>query len=88
MLRLDLQVLYRELGLPLNGDPSRRLTAAWGNNCRARKSGSSSSSSNNSKPSSGKEVLIKLKRHHALPGVILEWRKINMTLSKVCHRAL
>ncbi len=66
--------------MPLNGDPTKRLHPNW----RKMSSGSSG------RPSSSKDVLVRLKRHHALPGVVLEWRKINMTVSKSVfplHRA-
>ena len=64
------QVLYRELKLPLNGDPSRRLPALSSRNPKL-------------KPSTNKEVLIKLKPYHELPGIVLEWRKLNAAVSKV-----
>jgi DNA polymerase I-like protein with 3'-5' exonuclease and polymerase domains len=41
------------------------------------------SRSSKTKPSSAKDILIKLKAHHALPGIILDWRKLNMALTKV-----
>ena len=54
-------MLYRELKLPLNGDPSRRLPALSSRNPKL-------------KPSTNKEVLIKLKPYHELPGpsIVLE----------------
>jgi len=42
-------------------------------------------------PSSSKEILIKLSEFHKLPKVILEWRKLNATITKVTqfiHRFL
>ena len=63
-------MLYRELKLPLNGDPSRRLPALSSRNPKL-------------KPSTNKEVLIKLKPYHELPGIVLEWRKLNAAVSKV-----
>ena len=36
-------------------------------------------------PSSSKDILIKLKAFHDLPGVILEWRKLNGTITKVVY---
>ena len=64
------QVLYRELKLPLNGDPNRRLPALSSRNPKL-------------KPSTNKEVLIKLKPYHEVPGIVLEWRKLNAAVSKV-----
>ena len=54
-------MLYRELKLPLNGDPSRRLPVLSSRNPKL-------------KPSTNKEVLIKLKPYHELPGpsIVLE----------------
>ncbi|TRY77126.1 hypothetical protein TCAL_15975, partial [Tigriopus californicus] len=34
-------------------------------------------------PSCNKDILIKLQAYHDLPTLILEWRKLNMTISKV-----
>lgn len=71
------QVLYRELKLPLNGDPSLGSYRPGVRNVRNK----------NSKlnPSSSKDILIKLKAYHELPAIILEWRKLNMTISKVVY---
>ncbi len=69
------QVLYRELGLPLNGDPSLQNQNALTRSKSRRQSKLS--------PSSSKDVLIKLKALHPLPGIILEWRKLNMAITKV-----
>jgi hypothetical protein len=68
------QVLYRELRLPVNGEPGRRWLGTATRSGGGRKGGA---------PSSSKEVLIKLKGNHKLPGVILDWRKLNMAISKV-----
>ena len=38
---------------------------------------------NGAKPSSAKDVLQKLTSLHELPGVILEWRKLNASVTKV-----
>ena len=38
---------------------------------------------NGSKPSSAKDVLQKLTHLHELPQVILEWRKLNASVTKV-----
>jgi hypothetical protein len=64
------QVLYRELRLPLNGDPSLRLPTFKSKNAKLN-------------PSSNKEALIKLKPYHELPAIVIEWRKLNMAISKV-----
>ncbi|ESO92507.1 hypothetical protein LOTGIDRAFT_120568 [Lottia gigantea] len=70
------QVLYLELHLPVNGDPNAQQIKTLGPNRRSVK--------RRAKPqySTAKDVLEKLKTYHALPGVILEWRRISMTLTK------
>ena len=61
----------------MNGEQGKRLgTAPVGTRSGGRKTGGGN-------PSSSKEVLIKLKKHHPLPGVVLDWRKLNMAISKV-----
>ena len=40
---------------------------------------------NGVKPSSAKEQLQKISHLHALPGLILEWRKLNASVTKVFH---
>lgn len=70
------QILYQDLKLPLNGDPSlgqMRSIRSTTNRLRNFKAA----------PSCGKDILIKLKAYHDLPNVIMEWRKLNMTLTKV-----
>ena len=41
------------------------------------------SSPRSKNPSSAKDVLIKLKSYHPLPGVILDWRRLNTAVTKV-----
>uniref|UniRef100_A0A8C3Y098 DNA polymerase theta n=4 Tax=Catharus ustulatus TaxID=91951 RepID=A0A8C3Y098_CATUS len=76
------EVLFLELKLPQNGDVKvqenrrtlgyiRRSTAK-GNRVRLSKQFSTT-----------KDVLEKLKTLHPLPGLILEWRRINNTIAKV-----
>ncbi|CAG2068736.1 unnamed protein product, partial [Timema podura] len=36
----------------------------------------------NQKPSTNKEALTKIKSEHPLPGLILQWRKINSIITK------
>lgn len=79
----SLQVLYFELRLPPNGDPSCvTSTKTLGPNRRqgmgARKSGRGKS-----QLSTAKDTLEKLKAFHALPGLLLEWRRISSALTKV-----
>ena len=40
---------------------------------------------NGSKPSTAKDVLQKLTHLHELPQVILEWRKLNASVTKVVY---
>jgi len=40
-------------------------------------------SSKHRHPSTNKEALMRIKSDHPLPGVILQWRKLNAILSKV-----
>uniref|UniRef100_A0A8V5FLY6 DNA-directed DNA polymerase n=1 Tax=Melopsittacus undulatus TaxID=13146 RepID=A0A8V5FLY6_MELUD len=76
------EVLFLELKLPQNGDVkvqgnkktlgyTRRATAK-GNRLRLSK-----------QLSTTKDVLEKLKKLHPLPGLILEWRRINNAITKV-----
>uniref|UniRef100_A0A663LMJ0 DNA polymerase theta n=1 Tax=Athene cunicularia TaxID=194338 RepID=A0A663LMJ0_ATHCN len=76
------EVLFLELKLPQNGDVkvqgnkktlgyTRRATAK-GNRVRLSKQFSTT-----------KDVLEKLKKLHPLPGLILEWRRINNAITKV-----
>ncbi|PKU32649.1 hypothetical protein llap_17047 [Limosa lapponica baueri] len=78
----DPKVLFLELKLPQNGDVkvqgnkktlgyTRRATAK-GNRARLSKQFSTT-----------KDVLEKLKTLHPLPGLILEWRRINNAITKV-----
>ncbi|CAH1246909.1 POLQ [Branchiostoma lanceolatum] len=75
------QVLFLELKLPANGDPSSTL------NPQPRKTLGTARPARGRKPlkhlSTSKDVLEKLKKFHSLPGVILEWRRISNALTKV-----
>ncbi|XP_061221386.1 DNA polymerase theta isoform X2 [Neopsephotus bourkii] len=76
------EVLFLELKLPQNGDVKvqgnkktlgyTRRTTAKGNRLRLSKQFSTT-----------KDVLEKLKKLHPLPGLILEWRRINNAITKV-----
>ncbi|XP_048797373.1 DNA polymerase theta [Lagopus muta] len=76
------EVLFLELKLPQNGDMKAqgnkktlgytRRTTIKGNRVRLSKQFSTT-----------KDVLEKLKTLHPLPGLILEWRRINNAISKV-----
>uniref|UniRef100_A0A672U7Z6 DNA polymerase theta n=1 Tax=Strigops habroptila TaxID=2489341 RepID=A0A672U7Z6_STRHB len=76
------EVLFLELKLPQNGDVKAqgnkktlgytRRTTAKGNRLRLSKQFSTT-----------KDVLEKLKKLHPLPGLILEWRRINNAITKV-----
>ncbi|XP_010084212.1 PREDICTED: DNA polymerase theta, partial [Pterocles gutturalis] len=76
------EVLFLELKLPQNGDVkvqgnkktlgSTRRATAKGNRVRLSKQFSTT-----------KDVLEKLKTLHPLPGLILEWRRINNAITKV-----
>ncbi|XP_009578523.1 PREDICTED: DNA polymerase theta, partial [Fulmarus glacialis] len=76
------EVLFLELKLPQNGDVKiqgnkrtlgyTRRTTAKGNRVRLSKQFSTT-----------KDVLEKLKTLHPLPGLILEWRRINNAITKV-----
>lgn len=76
------EVLFLELKLPQNGDVKvqgnkktlgyTRRTSIKGNRVRLSKQFSTT-----------KDVLEKLKPLHPLPGLILEWRRINNAISKV-----
>lgn len=37
------------------------------------------------KPGTGKEALVHLKHQHPLPNIILQWRKLNVVLTKVSN---
>ncbi|KAH3724463.1 hypothetical protein DPMN_050280 [Dreissena polymorpha] len=70
------QVLFIELRLPPNGDPSsvQKPLGAPG-----RRGGGGTS---RTQYSTSKEVLERLRKLHPLPGVILEWRRITNALTK------
>lgn len=76
------QVLYLELKLPPNGEvrnsdqgrvamPTRKTLGGRGRGQMAKHF------------STSKEALEKIKNLHPLPGLILEWRKLSMSLTKV-----
>ncbi|KAL5009649.1 hypothetical protein ScPMuIL_011954 [Solemya velum] len=70
-------VLYLELKLPVNGDPSHGAV-------KLNKPTSSVKKGKFKSPfSTSKDVLEKLRTFHPLPGLILEWRKISAAISKV-----
>lgn len=70
------QILYLELQLPVNGDPSTTKPI--------RTLGPSRRVAGHQKAafSTSKEVLEKLKSYHPLPAMILEWRRISSALTK------
>ena len=68
------QILYRELRLPMNGKKDDTETKY--NGSRMQRIGLR----NAVRPSSSKEILLKLKSYHELPSVIIEWRKINAAI--------
>ncbi|XP_021338869.1 DNA polymerase theta-like isoform X1 [Mizuhopecten yessoensis] len=72
------QVLFIELQLPPNGDPSSVGQVQLPRKAPATRRG-------HQKPqfSTSKEVLEKLKKLHDLPGLVLEWRRISNALTKV-----
>jgi len=63
------QVLYRELHLPVNGDPKLTLRQVHGGRGGVRLTAS-------------KEVLEKIKDLHALPALIMEHRRLSSAISK------
>ncbi|XP_019619912.1 PREDICTED: DNA polymerase theta-like [Branchiostoma belcheri] len=75
------QVLFLELKLPANGDPSSTTHP------QPRKTLGTARPSRGRRPlkhlSTSKDVLEKLRKFHSLPGVILEWRRISNALTKV-----
>ena len=72
-------VLYLELCLPSGSDTSRKLRGQKGTRAVQRKM-----NSNRAKHlSTAKEVLEKIKLVHPLPGLVLEWRRISSTLTKM-----
>ncbi|XP_038044107.1 DNA polymerase theta-like [Patiria miniata] len=78
------QVLYVELRLPPNGDPSLTTTAPLrktlgGRGGRARLPKHFSTCKNS---------LEKLRPFHPLPGVVLEWRRITAAVTKVVYPLL
>jgi DNA polymerase theta len=70
------QVLFLELRLPPSGDPSNPgFTRSLGTTRRSTRA--------KQQYSTAKEVLEKLQPLHPLPALILEWRKVSNTLTKV-----
>ncbi|XP_033740640.1 LOW QUALITY PROTEIN: DNA polymerase theta-like [Pecten maximus] len=72
------QVLFIELQLPPNGDPS-----SVGQVQCPRKTPAARRGRQKTRFSTSKEVLEKLKKLHPLPGLVLEWRRISSALTKV-----
>ncbi|XP_071956971.1 DNA polymerase theta-like [Antedon mediterranea] len=70
------EVLFIELRLPPSGDPATPVIPQKTIKSRGRPKLPKNFNTS-------KETLEKLKKLHALPGLILEWRRINNTLSKV-----
>lgn len=72
------QVLFIELRLPVDGDPSK-IGQLRGN----KRSVGQRKGRGRTTLSTSKEVLEKLKPLHLLPNIILEWRRISNALTKV-----
>ncbi|CAH1799446.1 unnamed protein product, partial [Owenia fusiformis] len=72
------KVLFIELKLPPNGDPTATtsVTKTLGPSRRANVRGKP-------KFSTTKDILEKLKKFHELPAVVLEWRRITNAITKV-----
>ncbi|XP_052808033.1 DNA polymerase theta-like [Mya arenaria] len=72
------QVLFIELKLPPNGDPSsiQRPLGAHG------RRGGPRGGTGRPQYSTSKDILEKLRKLHPLPGLILEWRRITNALTK------
>merc|ERR550519_353478 len=64
------QILYKDLRLPVNGDPKLKLSSVHGGK-------------NGIKFSSGKEILQKLGELHEFPRLVLEHRRLSSAVSKV-----
>ena len=71
-------MLYQELQLPVNGNP-HAVTPAMPRKTLGTKRGPKVHFS------TSKETLEKLKSHHPLPEVILEWRRITNSITKVVY---
>jgi hypothetical protein len=71
-------VLFLELQLPVNGDP----TTGPAPKSLALKRGGPRRGKTKTPFSTSKDILEKLKKLHPLPGVILEWRRITNALTK------
>ena len=74
------QVLYQELRLPINGEKDNELK--YSINARGRRLGLRGKVA----MSTSKDVLSKLKTLHELPGIIIDWRKINSSLSNTVYQ--
>lgn len=74
-----LQILFIELQLPVNGDPSSLGQPMRPN----RRAPNSHRGRQKSQFSTTKEVLEKLRPLHPFPGILLEWRRISGSLTKV-----
>lgn len=74
-----LQILFIELQLPVNGDPSSLGQPMRPN----RRAPNSHRGRQKSQFFTTKEVLEKLRPLHPLPGILLEWRRISGSLTKV-----
>ncbi|RUS83890.1 hypothetical protein EGW08_008371 [Elysia chlorotica] len=73
------KILYSELKLPINGDPSLEPRLSNGRGRGGRRGCRSGSALMGS---TSKEVLEKLTKFHPLPALILEWRRISSALTK------
>ncbi|GFR82717.1 DNA polymerase [Elysia marginata] len=70
------KILYSELKLPINGDPSLMPQLSNGRGQRRGRNRTALIGS------TSKETLEKLTKFHPLPAVILEWRRISSALTK------
>ena len=73
-------VLYHELGLPSGSNATRKLRGQKGAGLVRR-----ANASRVKHLSTAKDVLEKIKSHHPLPRLILEWRRISATLTKMVY---
>ncbi|GFR73382.1 DNA polymerase theta-like, partial [Elysia marginata] len=70
------KILYSELKLPINGDPSLMPQLSDGRGQRRGRNRTALIGS------TSKETLEKLTKFHPLPAVVLEWRRISSALTK------
>ena len=75
------QILYQELRLPINGEKDSN-ELKYSINARGRRLGLRGKVA----MSTSKDVLSKLKTLHELPGIIIDWRKINSSLSNTVYQ--